>query len=108
MSKDTLIWNTTTDKNISECLKLVNSCDFKELKLSNDIEDFILNLLSNHHCDSKVLFFVILAGIGHFGEAIKLYNMEVKQARPVSVYEVLIAPSGTYNNEHQTKLIRYF
>ena len=94
MSKDTVDWSEITEKNISECVKLVNSCEFQQLKLSNHIEQFIFNLSFNHHCDPKVLFFMVLAGVGHFGESMCVYNLEAKQLKRISVYEVLIAPSG--------------
>lgn len=104
VSKDTLNWTAITEKNISECLKVVANCEFKQLELSNDIEEFILSLSVNHSCDPKVLFFVILAGIGHFGESMYVYNLEAKQLKPISVYEVLIAPSGMYSSQHHNEI----
>jgi hypothetical protein len=98
MSKDVLNWNIVMEKNVGECLNILKNYDWKELKLSNEINDFILNISSNHHCNSKVLLYSILSGIGHFAERANVINMETKQVKPISVYEVLIAPSGMYNN----------
>ena len=96
ISKDAFNWNPIMEKNIDRSIKLAIDYDFKELHLSTDIEDFILHLSDNHSCDPKVLFFVMLSGIGHFGDLISVYNMETRQVKPISVYEVLIAPSGMY------------
>lgn len=104
MSKDSMNWSAITEKNISECIKLVGNYDLKQLELSNHMEEFILNLSLNHHCDAKVLFFAILAGVGHFGESIYVYNLEAKQIKPISVYEVLIAPSGMYISDHHNMI----
>ncbi|CAF3302937.1 unnamed protein product, partial [Rotaria socialis] len=73
---------------------------FEHLQLPSDVQDFILDLASNHKCDPKVLFYAILSGIGHFSEAINVYNIETKQVKPITVYEVLIAPSGVEKSKY--------
>lgn len=98
MSKDLVNWSSITENNIGQCLKITKNVDFEQLRLPNIIEDFILNLSSDHHCDAKLLFYVILSAVGHFGENFNVYNMETKQVKPISVYEVLIAPSGLFEN----------
>ncbi len=45
---------------------------------------------------TKVLLYTILSSIGHFVETTKLINIETKQVKPITVYEVLIASSGMY------------
>ena len=94
MSKDVTNWNIVNENNISNCLKIVKNVEFKQLHLSNEIQEFVSNISSNHKCDAKVLFYTILLAVSHFSEAVKVFNMESKQIKPISVYEVLIAPSG--------------
>jgi hypothetical protein len=97
ISRDTRIWNIVAEKNVADCLNLVKGCDFERLQLSSQIEDFILNISCNHHCDPKVLLYVTLSSIGHFAESVNVYNMETKQVKPICVYQILIAPSGQYS-----------
>lgn len=94
MYKENLSWNYLNQKNIGSCLSLTNDYDFGQLKLHRDLESFLLDLSADHRCDPKVLFFSVLAGIGHFSESMNVYNLETKQLKPITVYEILIAPSG--------------
>jgi hypothetical protein len=98
VSKDVINWSLLTEKHINECLSIINNYDLKQLELAEPIEKFLVNLSSNHNCDNKVLLYTILSGISHFSERINVYNMETKQVKPISVYEILIAPSGICNN----------
>jgi hypothetical protein len=102
LSKDNGEWADVVDTNIAECLKIVKNCDFKHLHLSAEIESFIHNISSKHKCDEKVLFYTILAGISHYAESVKVYNMEARQVKPTSVFEILIAPSGLFNNNNKS------
>ncbi len=94
MSRDLSNWNVVMERNVSECLNILNQWNLEQLELSKEVQDFMLNISSHHHCDPKVLFYTVLAGVGHFAEAISVFNMETKQIKPISVYEILIAPSG--------------
>ncbi len=96
MSRDLLIWNAKMENNVDECLNILNNYDWEQLQLSDEVNDFIRNISLNHRCNKKVLLYSILSGIGHFAETTKVINMETKQIKPISVYEVLIAPSGMY------------
>ncbi|CAM4970814.1 unnamed protein product [Rotaria socialis] len=100
MFRDNQNWNSVNEKNISECLHIIDQYGFEHLQLPSDVQDFILDLASNHKCDPKVLFYAILSGIGHFSEAINVYNIETKQVKPITVYEVLIAPSGVEKSKY--------
>ena len=93
-SKENQYWNLLNEQNIEACLKIVNQCDFEQLKLRPDVRDFVLDVSTSHHCDPKVLFYTMLSGVGHFCEATNVYNLEAKQVKPITVYEIIIAPSG--------------
>ena len=93
-SKDNLNWNLLNEQNIESCVKLTNQYDFEHLKLPHDVQEFILDVSVNHNCDQKILFYAILSAIGHFSESMGVYNLETKQIKPITVYEILIAPSG--------------
>jgi hypothetical protein len=93
-SKDNQYWSFLNEQNIEACLKMVNQYDFAQLKLPADVQDFVLDVSASHHCDPKVLFYTVLSGIGHFCETMNVYNLETKQVKPITVYEIIIAPSG--------------
>jgi hypothetical protein len=99
MSKENQNWNILNERNIADCLKLIDEFEFDRLQLPYEIQDFILDVSSNHHCDPKVLFYAILSSIGHFSESVNVYNIETKQTKPISVYEILIAPSGIFHTD---------
>ena len=101
-SKENQSWNTVNEKNIDQCLKLVDEYPFERLQLPNDIQDFVLDTSFDHHCDPKVFLYATLAGVGHFSESANVYNLETKQIKPFTVYQILIAPSGKSIDPHRT------
>ncbi|CAF4093397.1 unnamed protein product [Adineta steineri] len=98
-SKDNQNWNLLHEQNINSCLKLTNQYDFEHLQLPDDIQGLIFDVSSNHNCDPKVLFYTMLSAIGHFGESMNVYNLQAKHIKPITVYEVIIAPSGWDGNK---------
>ena len=97
MSKENHNWNDVHEKNVEQCLHLINDYDFDGLQLPPEMNDFIQDLSYHYQCDAKVLVFTILSAIGHYCETINVYNLETKQLKPITEYEVLIAPSGIYH-----------
>lgn len=94
-SRENQYWSYLNEQNIESCLQMVNQYDFDYLKLPDDIQDFVLDVAASHRCDPKVLFYTVLSSIGHFCESANVYNLETKQVKPVTVYEIIIAPSCT-------------
>lgn len=92
--KENQYWSSLNEQNIDECLRLVDQHELENLKLPSHVHDFILDLATNHRCDPQVLFYTLLSSIGHFCAAVNVYNLETKQLKPITVYEIIIAPSG--------------
>ncbi len=78
MSRENQNWNVLNEKNIADCLKLIDQLDFELLQIPYEVQDFILNISSNHQCDPKVLSYAILSGIRHFFEFINVNNIKTK------------------------------
>lgn len=105
MSKKNQKWNRLHERNINDCLTLVDKYDFEQFKLPEDIQNFIFELASYYKCDPKVFFYSALSGIGHFAACINVFNIENKQMKPISVYQILIAPSGMSRSFNNTIII---
>lgn len=56
----------------------------------------------------KVLLFSVLSAIGDYCEAISIFNLETKQLKPITEYEVLIAPSGIEQTVQIIYLILFY
>lgn len=108
MFRESQNWNSINENNIAKCLQLIEECGFDRLNLPADVQDFTLELASNHKCDPKVLFYTVLSGVGHFSESTNVYNIETKQLRPITVYEILIAPSGILEKNRKLLCIKMF
>ena len=93
-SKENQYWSLFTEQNFEACLKTVKQFEFEDLKLPIDVHDLVFDISAKHHCDPTVLFYTMLSGIGHFCETMNVYNLETKQVKPITVYEMIIAPSG--------------
>jgi len=74
MSRDLLNWNIVMEKNVDECFNILHNYDWEQLQLSDEVNNFILNISLNHHCNKKVLLCSILSGIGHFAETTKVHS----------------------------------
>ena len=92
--KENQYFSNLNEQNIATCLKIVNQLDFEQMNLPRSVRDFILDIAAGSHCDPKVLFYAVLPAIGHFCESMNVYNLESKQVKPITVYEIIIAPSG--------------
>lgn len=92
--KENQYFSNLNEQNIVTCLKIVNQLDFDQMNLPTSVRDFILDIAAGSHCDPKVLFYAVLPAIVHFCESMNVYNLESKQVKPITVYEIIIAPSG--------------